>query len=96
MPLTFANDGDEPLNLGYTLEDASEEEEVDFEAAFEEAEDEMNEERSVISASEYELDAGELPERLLFDNQVVCHFHAQVRPRQVPLGLRMSGYRLYM
>jgi hypothetical protein len=69
MPLTFSNDGDDPLDPAYTLEDASDgEEEVDFETAGDEAEEEMNEERSVISASEYELDAGELPERLLFDH----------------------------
>jgi hypothetical protein len=63
MPLTFTNKGDDPINPGYTLEDALDEEEVNFEAAFKEAEDEMNEESSVISASEYDLDAGEL-----FDN----------------------------
>jgi hypothetical protein len=66
MPLTFTNDGEEPLNPAYTLEDATEEEEVDFEVDLDEVEEGMNEERSVISASDYELDAGELPDRLLF------------------------------
>jgi hypothetical protein len=66
MPLTFTNDEDEPLNPTYTVEDASDEEEnfeVDI-AGLEEGE--LNEERSVMSASDYELDAGELPDRLLF------------------------------
>jgi hypothetical protein len=33
MPLTFTNNGDDPINPGYTLEDALDEEEVDFKAA---------------------------------------------------------------
>jgi hypothetical protein len=42
------------------------EEEVTFETAYKEADEEMDNEKPVISASEYDLDAGELPERLLF------------------------------
>jgi hypothetical protein len=65
MTLSF-NNVDDPIDPTHTLEDASDEEEVTFETAYEGAEEEMDEERSVISASEYDLDAGELPERLLF------------------------------
>ena len=51
MPLSFSNDPDNPINPDYIVEDASDDEEhVDFEAAFEGAEDEMKEEGSVLSA----------------------------------------------
>ncbi len=65
MPLSFTNVND-LIDPALTLEDVLDEEEVTFEEAYAEAEEEMNEEKSVISASEYDLDAGELPERLLF------------------------------
>jgi hypothetical protein len=67
MPLSFTNDPDDPIDPDYIVEDASDEEEeqVVFETAFEGAEDEMKEEGSVVSASEFE-DTGDLPERLLF------------------------------
>lgn len=106
MPLTFTNDGEEPLNPAYTLEDATEEEEVDFEVDLDEVEEGMNEERSVISASDYELDAGELPDRLLFgelecraiftqksDNgkfHRVCGCHAAGCAHEGHAALRMS------
>ena len=71
MPLSFSNDPDNPINPDYIVEDASEEEEqVDFEAACEGAEDEMKEEGSVVSALEFE-DTGDLPDRLLF-GKVEC------------------------
>jgi hypothetical protein len=67
MALTFTNNWDKPLNPAYTVEDASDDEEVNFKVDIAGVEEEeMNEERSVMSASDYELDAGELPERLLF------------------------------
>jgi hypothetical protein len=40
MPLTFSNEPDDPINPDYIMEDASDEEQVDFEAAMEDAEDE--------------------------------------------------------
>jgi hypothetical protein len=66
MPLSFSTDPDDPINPDYVVEDASDEEEqVDFEEAFSGAEDEMKEEESVVSASDFE-DTGDLPDRLLF------------------------------
>jgi hypothetical protein len=62
MPLSFSTEPEEPL----LVEDASEEEQVEFEAAFEEEEEEMGDEKSITSASEFEGDLGELPERMLF------------------------------
>jgi hypothetical protein len=55
----------EPIDPGYIVEDASNEEQVNFEAVMEDAEDKMKEEGYVKSASEFE-DSGDLPERLLF------------------------------
>jgi hypothetical protein len=56
---------EDPINPDYIVEDASDEEQIEFEAAMEEAEDEMKEEGSVLSVSEYD-DTCNLPDRLLF------------------------------
>jgi hypothetical protein len=106
MPSTFANDGEDPLNPAYTLKDATNEEDVDFEVDLNKLEEGMNKESSVISASDYELDAGELPDGLLFgklecgaiftqtsDNgkfHRVCGCHAAGCAHEGHAALRMS------
>jgi hypothetical protein len=66
MSLSFTTEPEDPMDKGYLVEDASNEEQVEFEAAFEEEEEEMGDEKSITSASEFEGDLGELPERMLF------------------------------
>jgi hypothetical protein len=63
MPLTFTTEPEDPLDPGYLVEDASDEyeEQVEFEAVLDEAEEEMGDEKSIMSASEFGGDLGELP-----------------------------------
>jgi hypothetical protein len=105
MPLTFLNDREDPINPDYIVEDASDEEQIEFEGAMEEAEDKMKEEGSVLSVSEY-IDVGNLPDRLLFgelecraiftqnsDNgrfHRVCGCRADACSREGHSALRMS------
>jgi hypothetical protein len=66
MSISFTTEPEDPMDKGYLVEDASNEEQVDFKATFEEEEEEMGDDKSITSASEFEGDIGELTERMLF------------------------------